>query len=230
VPVKTCLEAIREKIISACLKAGRAPDGVQLVAATKTIGADRIVEAIEAGVKIAGENRVQEALPKIEELRKRGVPCEWHFIGKLQRNKVKHAVGLFSLIHSVDSLPLAEEISRFAERAEIVQNVLIEVNVSGEPSKKGFRLQEALSAVDRIRELKYVKLKGLMTIPPLSSNSEDSRPFFKELHRLGNYMATRTGLNLEIYSMGMSSDFEVAVEEGATHLRIGTALFGERGK
>lgn len=227
-PIKPNLQIIREKITRASLRVGRSPESVHLIAVTKAVGADRIVEAVHEGIKILGENRVQEALPKMEEIRQKGYSPEWHFIGKLQRNKVKYVVGRFALIHSVDSPALAEEISRQAEKMGIIQNILMEVNLSGETSKEGFPLQEALPEVDRINRLKYVTLMGLMTIPPFSRNPEESRPYFKALKRLGDQMGESLGRKPEIYSMGMSNDYVVAIEEGATHVRIGRAIFGER--
>ncbi|MHB8482440.1 MAG: YggS family pyridoxal phosphate-dependent enzyme [Nitrospiria bacterium] len=222
------LDLLRNRIGRACLKTGRSSEEVQLIAVTKMVDADRIIEAVEKGIKTVGENKIQEALPKIKEIEKKKRFPEWHFIGKLQRNKVRFAVGQFSLIHSVDSLPLAEEISRQAEKKGIFQNILMEINLSGEFSKGGFPLQEALDSAGRIHQLDYVKLTGLMTIPPLSLNPEESRPFFKSLKALGNQISERLDRPIEVYSMGMSNDFEVAIEEGATHVRIGRLLFGER--
>ena len=226
--IRASLDLVRKRIIQTCLKIGRSPEEVQLIAVTKTVGVDRVIEAVEEGIKIAGENKIQEALPKMEELEKKGYSLEWHFIGKLQRNKARFAVGRFSLIHSVDSVGLAEEISRQAEKKGVLQSILMEVNLSGEISKEGFSPEEALRAVERMSQLKWLKVTGLMTIPPFSLNPEGSRLFFKSLKTLGKQMAGRLERPFEVYSMGMSNDFEVAIEEGATHVRIGRALFGER--
>ncbi len=222
------LDLVRSRITQACLKTGRSPEDVQLIAATKMVGADQVIEAVEEGIKIAGENKIQEAFPKMEELKKKGYSLEWHFIGKLQRNKARFAAGRFSLIHSVDSVGLAEEISRQAEKRGVLQSILMEVNVSGEISKEGFSPEEALIAVESMSQLKWLKVMGLMTIPPFFLNPEGSRPFFKSLKTLGQQIAGRLERPFEVYSMGMSNDFEVAIEEGATHVRIGRALFGER--
>lgn len=226
--IKSTLDAIREKISLAALRSLRSSDSVHLIAVTKTVPVERIIEAIEGGVRIFGENRVQEALPKIEAIESRGFAPEWHFIGKLQRNKAKQVVGRFTMIHSVDSLPLAEEISLQGEKKGLTAEILLEVNLSGEKTKEGFSAQDVLALLDRINRLKYVKLNGLMTIPPPFSDPEQSRPWFKKLRELGGEVESRLGRELKVYSMGMSNDYEVAIEEGATHVRIGRALFGER--
>ena len=226
--VKASLAMVHSRISEAARRAGRPPESITLVAVTKTVPVEKILQVIEGGVRVLGENRVQEALPKIAALASRGVFPEWHFVGKLQRNKVKSVVGRFSMIHSVDSLVLAEAISKHAERSGIRQEILVEVNVSGEQSKEGFSPGELMASLNRITRLNYVKLKGLMTVPPLSGDPEGARPWFRKLRNLGRAVEERQGQRLEVYSMGMSSDFEVAIEEGATHVRIGRALFGER--
>lgn len=226
--IKTSLGGILEKISLAALRSGRSSSSVHLIAVTKTVPVEKILEAIQAGVRIIGENRVQEALPKIEAIESRGFTAEWHFIGKLQRNKVKQVVGRFALIHSVDSLSLAEEISRHAEKNGLTAEILLEVNLSGASTKEGFSVREVLAQLDRINQLKYVKLNGLMTIPPPFPDPEGSRPWFKKLKEVGMEVEARLGRGLEVYSMGMSNDYEVAIEEGATHVRIGRALFGVR--
>ena len=226
--VKPALEAILERISLAALRSGRSSSSVHLIAVTKTVPVETVLEAIEAGVRIFGENRVQEALPKIEAVESRGFTPEWHFIGKLQRNKAKQVVGRFAMIHSVDSLPLAEEISRQGEQKGLTSDILLEVNISGELTKKGFSIPEVLPFLDRINQLNYVKVRGLMTVPPPFAEPERSRPWFKKLKELGEEVETKLGRGLEFYSMGMSNDYEVAIEEGATHVRIGRALFGER--
>jgi pyridoxal phosphate enzyme (YggS family) len=226
--IKSRLNAILEKISLAALRSERSSSSVHLVAVTKTVPVEKIIEAIQAGVRIIGENRVQEALPKIKAIESRGMTPEWHYIGKLQRNKVKQVVGRFVMIHSVDSLSLAEEISRQGEKKGFTAEILLEVNLSGESTKEGFSAPEVLALFDSINQLKYVKLKGLMTVPPPFPDPERSRPWFKKLKALGGEVESRLGKELGVYSMGMSNDYEVAIEEGATHVRIGRALFGER--
>ncbi|MEW6543517.1 MAG: YggS family pyridoxal phosphate-dependent enzyme [Nitrospirota bacterium] len=222
--VRTVLENIRRS----AQRAGRPPESVRLVAATKSVPPEPIRWAIAAGVGILGENRLQEALPKIEALGSDGV--SWHFIGRLQRRKVKAVVGLFRLIHSVESLELAEEINRRAAEAGIVQPVLLEVNVGGEASKGGFApeaLEEALAAMDGLPSL---AVQGLMAIPPPSPDAEGSRLHHRRLRELARSLAGGRWLRvrLEEISMGMSQDYEVAIEEGATYVRVGTAIFGAR--
>jgi pyridoxal phosphate enzyme (YggS family) len=224
------VEEVRENIIRAAQRAGRDPAGVRLVAATKSVPPDRIRSAVEAGVQILGENRLQDAVPKIEALRQAAAGLSWHFIGRLQRRKVRTVVGLFELIHSVDSLDLAAEIDRRAGEAGVRQKVLLEVNVGGEASKAGVApaaLPEALKALEAMPNL---MVSGLMTVPPLSADPEQARPYFRELRLLAQSLAQATleRITLSELSMGMSSDYAVAVEEGATFVRIGTAIFGAR--
>jgi hypothetical protein len=223
------VKLVRENIGRAAQRAGRDPGTIRLVAATKSVLPERIRSAIDAGVRILGENRLQEALPKIQ-----AVPpsagVSWHFIGRLQRRKVRTVVGLFDLIHSVDSLELAIEIDRRAGEAGIQQMMLLEVNLGGEASKAGFApsaLPEALAALDAMPNL---AVKGLMAVPPLTTEPEQARPYFRELRSLARSLA-QPGLRrvtLDELSMGMSQDYAVAVEEGATFVRIGTAIFGAR--
>jgi hypothetical protein len=220
---------IRAKIAASAQKRGGSGESVILVAVTKTVPPCRIEEALREGILNFGENRVQEAVPKMKTLSASGYRPFWHFIGKLQRNKVRQVAGQFELIHSVDSLLLAEAISGESEKKGVQQKILMEINLSGEPSKGGFSPEETLSLVHRIAGLKYVKLKGFMTMPPPTRDPETSRPFFKSLKLLGKKAEKETGLILDVYSMGTSQDFPVAVEEGATHVRIGSAIFGERG-
>jgi pyridoxal phosphate enzyme (YggS family) len=226
--VEINLDPLLRKISESVKRSGRNENSVHLVAVTKTVDPDRIIESLNKGIQILGENRVQEALSKMEIIRSKGFSPEWHFIGKLQRNKAKLVVGRFSLIHSVDTMMLAEEISRHAEKRGMIQEVLLEINLSGESTKEGFSVQEALACLDRLTGLRYVKIKGLMTIPPPCSTPEDSRPYFRNLKELGGEIASRLGNNDLLYSMGMSDDFQVAIEEGATHIRVGRAIFGER--
>ncbi len=211
---------LEQHIATAAERAGRSPTEITLVTVTKTIDPPLIRQAFEAGIRHFGENRVQEARSKIEQLSTLHPPPTWHMVGHLQTNKAKMAVELFDVIQSVDSVRLAEAISRHAP-----QNIpiLIQVNVAEEASKSGFSLDEVSSAVEEIARLTHLEIKGMMTIAPLTSNPEEVRPVFKQLRLL------RDSLGLEHLSMGMTDDFEVAIEEGATIVRIGRAVFGERG-
>jgi pyridoxal phosphate enzyme (YggS family) len=192
------------------------------------VGLDRIREGIAGGLTILGESRLQEALPKIEALR--GDPVRWHFIGRLQRRKVRSVVGSFDLIHSVDSVELAEEISRRAQEAGLTQAVLLEVNLEGEATKSGFLPDELNGAMPRLGALSHMAVKGLMAIPPPTSDPEQARPYFRRLRELSlRLMCQPTGtVSMKELSMGMSNDYHVAVEEGATMIRVGTAIFGVR--
>lgn len=226
--VAQCLNDVLARIDAARRKAGRPPGCVRLVAATKNVPPSRIEVAIEAGLSIVGENRVQEAMSKMAVLKDR--PVRWHYIGQLQRRKVRSIMGLFELIHSVDSVELAEELDRRAIQPGAPQDVLLEVNVGGEATKAGFEPEGLLGAMPALAALPHIRIRGLMTVPPLSAEPEASRPHFRHLRRLAQAIA---GLNLprvsmQELSMGMSNDFEVAIEEGATMVRIGTAIFGAR--
>jgi PLP dependent protein len=215
-------------IRSVAARSARNPDSIRLVAVTKTVGVERIQEAMSAGVTIVGENRLQEALPKIERLGREHL--RWHFIGRLQRRKVKMVVGLFELIHSVDSLELAEEINRRAEQAGLSQSILLEVNIGGEKSKGGWAPTSVAASFPELSRMSHLRIQGLMAIPPLAPDAEVARPYFRRLRELGRSL-TRSGcenINMDELSMGMSGDYQVAVEEGATYVRIGTAIFGAR--
>jgi len=213
-----------ERIEKAARKAGRDPEKIKLVAVSKTVETDRIKEAIEAGITILGENYVQEAQKKIEEI---GRPVSWHFIGHLQSNKAKYAIRLFDMIHSLDSIPLAEELNRRAGQADRMMKVMIEVNLSKEATKFGADEEMMLNLAKRIQGLSHLSLEGLMTMPPYFDSPESSRPYYIALRELEGKMA-KEGIPMRELSMGMSSDFEVAVEEGATYVRVGTAIFGPR--
>jgi pyridoxal phosphate enzyme (YggS family) len=221
------LNKIMANIAFAAQRTKRDPASIKLIVVTKTIDVARIREAVAAGAVILGENRVQEAKEKIGQL---GSLAGWHLIGHLQANKAKYAVRLFELIHSVDSIELAQEIDRQAAKIGKVQNILIEVNISGEASKAGIAPEDAVSLIRKVVMLKNISIKGLMTIPPYSDNAEDARPYFKKLYELSAQIAKENipGASWEELSMGMSGDFEVAVEEGATMVRVGTAIFGAR--
>jgi pyridoxal phosphate enzyme (YggS family) len=212
------------RIEKAARKVGRDPGEIKLVAVSKTVETTRIKEAIEAGASILGENYVQEAQKKIEEI---GHPVAWHFIGHLQTNKAKYAVRLFDMIHSMDSLPLAEELDRRAEKVGQAAKVMIEVNISREATKFGTDEEKVFGIARGILSLSHLSLEGLMTMPPYFDSPEMSRPYYIKLRELKEKMI-REGIPLKELSMGMSNDFEIAIEEGATYVRVGTAIFGER--
>jgi pyridoxal phosphate enzyme (YggS family) len=212
------------RIEKAARKVGRDPGEIKLVAVSKTVETARIKEAIEAGASILGENYVQEAQKKIEEI---GHPVAWHFIGHLQTNKAKYAVRLFDMIHSMDSLPLAEELDRRAEKVGQAAKVMIEVNISREATKFGTDEEKVFGIARGILSLSHLSLEGLMTMPPYFDSPEMSRPYYIKLRELKEKMI-REGIPLKELSMGMSNDFEIAIEEGATYVRVGTAIFGER--
>ena len=219
---------IRGRIAAACARSGRNPDDVEIVAVTKTHGAEVVKEAWDAGLGIVGENKVQEAAWK----KSASVSGpEWHLIGHLQSNKVRHALELFDVIHSVDSAKLADRINLIADETGASPRILLEVNVSGERSKSGMCPGEVEPVVRHIMEsCPRITLEGLMTMAPFSENPEDARPCFRALRELRDAVESRLGVGLPRLSMGMSGDFEVAVEEGATWVRLGTVLFGERPK
>ncbi|HAM52068.1 MAG TPA: YggS family pyridoxal phosphate-dependent enzyme [Nitrospiraceae bacterium] len=219
--------AIYKRIFAAAMRAGRNPEDIVLIAVTKTVGPEHIREAIDLGLRMFGENRVQEAKEKIAFFKNIPERIQWHMIGHLQRNKVKYAISMFDLIHSVDSIELARDINSHAERIRKVQDVLVEVKLSSEKSKHGVPKDQLAGLLRAVSSMKNVTLKGLMTIPPLLEDCKDTRPFFRELRELRDASAA-LGFHLPELSMGMSDDFEIAIEEGATMLRIGTALFGER--
>ncbi|MDR5703788.1 MAG: YggS family pyridoxal phosphate-dependent enzyme [Armatimonadota bacterium] len=216
---------VRERIAAAATRAGRNPEEVTLVAVTKGVGIDRVLEAIASGVTHIGENRVQEAAVKFPHLPPGIVR---HMVGHLQRNKAKLALRLFDLIHSVDSLRLAEELNRRAMDAGVTMDVLIQVNVSGEPTKYGISPEEVEALVENMTSFPGLRLRGLMTIAPLGEHAEQARPYFRRLRELGERLRNKVRLEKLEFSMGMTDDFEVAVEEGATIVRIGRAIFGPR--
>ena len=222
--ISSRLAAIHNAIASAAKQSGRDPGEIELLAVSKTQPADAIRDAMRAGITHFGENKVQEARGKIEALG-RGV---WHLIGHLQSNKAKDAVRLFDSIDSVDRADLAEEIDHRADALGKIQNILLQVNIAGESAKFGCTPEAACSLAEAMNALPRLCLRGLMTIAPYSPEPEKSRPHFAGLRRLRDKIETDTGLRLPVLSMGMSGDFSVAIEEGSTCVRIGTALFGER--
>ncbi|RMG48723.1 MAG: YggS family pyridoxal phosphate-dependent enzyme [Acidobacteria bacterium] len=220
------IDAVREKIAEAARRAGRDPAEVQLVAVTKTVPAEVIAEAYAAGLRIFGENRVQEAAAKIPK-----VPGPtWHLIGHLQRNKARKAVGLFSMIQSLDSLRLAETLDRLGRERGRPVETLVEVNLAAEPTKSGVSPRELPGLLDRLERAEGIRVRGLMAVPPFEEDPEASRSWFRALRRLAEAERPRRGGPIELVhlSMGMSHDFEVAIEEGATIVRVGTAIFGPR--
>jgi len=222
------LKAVNERIEAAALACGRDPKTVRLVAVSKTVPAHSILAAIRAGVTDLGENYVQEVLEKIETLR--GEKVSWHFIGHLQSNKAKHAVRLFDLIHSVDSVKLARELNKRSADLGKTQNILVQVNISGEATKSGVEADQAIDLVGQIAPLENLAVCGLMTMPPYFDAPEKARPHFRALKALQNLIRKQRIPNVRMseLSMGMSGDFEAAIDEGATLVRIGTAVFGER--
>lgn len=217
--IRENLARVRDRIAAACRRAGRAPDDVLLIAVSKTVDVEGIRQAVEAGVSALGENRVQEARDKVAAL---GRPVPWHLIGSLQVNKARDAARLFDWIHSVDRLELARELDRRARAAGRTVDVLIEVNVGHETQKGGVAVGELRHLVDGLGPLAGLRLGGLMAIPPVADDAERTRPHFRRLREL------RDELGLRHLSMGMSADYEVAIEEGATMVRVGTAIFGAR--
>jgi pyridoxal phosphate enzyme (YggS family) len=222
--VRENLLRVMERIERAAQKVGRDPREIKLVAVSKTVEPFRIKEAIQAGVNILGENYVQEAKKKIEEI---GQSVSWHFIGHLQSNKAKYAARLFDMIHSLDSIPLAEELNRRAEQADRRIRVLIEVNLSMEATKFGTDEERIWNLAKRVLQLHHLSFEGLMTMPPYFDLPEMSRPYYIEL-REAKEKLVREGIPMKELSMGMSNDFEIAIEEGATFVRVGTAIFGPR--
>jgi pyridoxal phosphate enzyme (YggS family) len=220
------VSAILKKISHAAMSAGRSPDDVKLIAVTKTVGIEKIREAVDIGLRTFGENKVQEAQKKIANLKSdiANLRIEWHLIGHLQKNKAKYAVQLFDLIHTIDSIELAEEISRQAEKIDKIQRVLVQVKLSEEEKKHGTSEEEFMTLLKKINVLNNIRLEGLMTMPPFFEDPEKTRPYFRRLKALRD----NAGYRLPELSMGMSNDFEVAIQEGATMVRIGTAIFGER--
>jgi hypothetical protein len=227
--VKAILSQIEARIRRAAEAAGRSPDAVRLVAVSKTKPIQMIREAIDAGVTDIGENYIQEAREKFSALGT--LPVSWHFIGHLQANKAKYAVRIFDLIHSVDSVKLARELDRQAEKIGKTQDILIQVNLSGEASKSGIPAEAARTVLEQIAPLSHIRVRGLMTLPPFFDDPEKARPFFRALRLLRDEIGETDASNvmLDELSMGMTGDFEAAIAEGATLVRIGTALFGSRG-
>jgi pyridoxal phosphate enzyme (YggS family) len=221
------LARVRDQIAQAAAKSTRAIDEIELVAISKTHDVERVREAVEAGQTLFAESRVQEARVKIPELPSN---LRWHFVGHLQKNKIRHALPLFEMIQSIDSLALAEDVNRIAEEEGLHPRALLEVNVAGEGSKFGFQPNKLREDLEQLLALSRLSILGLMTIPPLAEEAEASRKYFVELRKLRDQLGTEFQVDLAQLSMGMTQDFAVAVEEGATLVRVGTAIFGERSR
>ena len=219
------LDSIQQRIRAACERAGRDPSSVTLLGVTKGQPPEAVSEAARLGLSVFGENKIQEAKSKIPLCPGK---ARWHFIGHLQTNKCRDAVGLFEMIESVDSLYLAEEISKRAEQASKTMPILLEVNLAGEASKFGYRPEKLEVELSQLNALPRLEIHGVMTVPPWSPNAENVRPMFRQLRELKERAEQVLGAPLPHLSMGMSGDFEVAIEEGATIVRVGTALFGPR--
>ena len=221
------LKIVEEKICAACKRANRNRDEVTLIAVSKTKPVSMLNEVYHEGIRCFGENKVQELTEKYDRLPE---DVRWHLIGHLQRNKVKYIIDKVELIHSVDSIRLAETIEQEAAKRNVIANILIEVNVAEEDSKFGLKVEEVLPIVEEIAKFPHIRIKGLMTIAPYVENPEENRNVFASLQKLSVDIAEKNidNVSVEILSMGMTNDYEVAIEEGATMVRVGTGIFGER--
>ncbi len=221
------LKQVRENINKACIKAGRDPRDVTLIAVSKTKPVSMLLEAYQEGVRTFGENKVQEIMDKYGQL---PGDVQWHMIGHIQRNKVKYIVDKAAMIHSVDSLRLAETIEREAAKREVKIPILLEVNVAGEESKFGLSPEETLPLAEETAKFPHIQVMGLMTIAPFVEDPEENRPIFRKLKKLSVDIAEKNinNINMSVLSMGMTGDYQVAIEEGATMVRVGTGIFGER--
>ncbi len=225
--VKENLNQVRENIKRTCEKTGRDPEDITLIAVSKTKPVSMLEEAYESRCRDFGENKVQEIMDKYPAL---PADIRWHMIGHLQRNKVKYIIDKVSLIHSVDSLRLAQEISSQAGKKQVDVDILVEVNIANEESKFGIPRQETFQLVEEISKLPYIHVKGLMTIAPFVTNPEDNRKYFREIRKLSVDITKKNidNVTMSVLSMGMTGDYMVAIEEGATMVRVGTGIFGER--
>lgn len=232
------LTVIQQRINDSAVRAGRDPKDIKLIAVTKTVELQEIIEAVKAGVSILGENRVQEAKEKVKNYELRVTPAppigkggsggvEWHLIGHLQTNKAKAAVQMFDLIQTIDSVELAAEVNNQAGKMNKAQRVLVQIKLSEEATKRGVSEKDMTELLEEVSKMQHLKLEGLMTIPPYFDDPESVRPYFRRLREIRDE-ASAKGFSLPELSMGMSNDFEVAIGEGATMVRIGTAIFGER--
>ena len=225
--LKENLKEVQENILKACEKSGRNPEDVTLIAVSKTKPVPMLQEIYYENIRDFGENKVQELVEKYDELPQ---DIKWHMIGHLQRNKVKYIVDKVCLIHSVDSYRLAEEINIQAKKKNITVPILVEVNIAEESSKFGIHAEDAIALVEQIAQLENVRIKGLMTIAPLIENPEDNRQYFRNIRQLSVDIAAKNidNVSMNVLSMGMTGDYMVAIEEGATMVRVGTGIFGER--
>lgn len=225
--IKENLAEIHAQIQAACKRAGRSTEEVTLIAVSKTKPVSMLQEVYDEHIRNFGENKVQEMCDKYEQLPS---DIHWHMIGHLQTNKVKYLIGKTCLIHSVDSLRLAEEIEKQAAKQDTIMNILIEVNIANETSKFGISKEEVIALVKDIATLKHIRIKGLMTIAPYVENAEDNRLFFRQIKQLSVDINNQNidNVSMNILSMGMTGDYQVAIEEGATMVRVGTGIFGER--
>lgn len=225
--LKEQLEQVKQNIQEACEKVKRNRDEVTLIAVSKTKPIEVLHEAYDLGVRVFGENKVQELVDKYEALPK---DIEWHLIGHLQTNKVKYIIDKVAMIHSVDSLKLAETIEKEAAKKDCIANILVEVNVAEEDSKFGLKVDEVLPFIEKISTFPHIRVKGLMTIAPFVENAEENRDIFTNLHKLSVDIEAKNidNTSMSVLSMGMTNDYEVAVEEGATMVRVGTGIFGAR--
>lgn len=221
------LHSVQEKIVAACAKCGRKPEEITLIAVSKTKPVSMLKDAYDLNIREFGENKVQELCEKYEVLPE---DIHWHLIGHLQRNKVKYIVDKAALIHSVDSLRLAEEIQKEALKKQVTTDILLQVNVAKEESKSGFYEEELMDAAKKIAAFDRIKIQGLMTIAPFTANPEENRQFFSRLKQLSVDIAGKNidNVSMSILSMGMTGDYPIAIEEGATHIRVGTGIFGAR--
>lgn len=222
------IDHVEKRIAEACERAGRPRESVQLIAVSKTKPVPDLMEALNYGHNVFGENKVQEIRDKVEAMGTEGI--HWHMIGHLQANKVKYLIGVVDLIHSVDNDKLAAEIEKQAAKHDVVMDVLCEVNMAGEETKFGLKPEETMDFVKRISELPHLKIRGLMTIAPYTEDPESNRVYFKGLRELKDRINAEhiPGVDMDTLSMGMTGDYEVAIEEGATLVRVGTGIFGER--
>lgn len=222
------IDHVEKRIAEACERAGRPRESVQLIAVSKTKPVPDLMEALNYGHNVFGENKVQEIRDKVEAMGTEGI--HWHMIGHLQANKVKYLIGVVDLIHSVDNDKLAAEIEKQAAKHDVVMDVLCEVNMAGEETKFGLKPEETMDFVKRISELPHLKVRGLMTIAPYTEDPESNRVYFKGLRELKDRINAEhiPGVDMDTLSMGMTGDYEVAIEEGATLVRVGTGIFGER--
>jgi len=224
-PVSENLQRVRQQVSNACSRVGRPPEAVTLIAVSKTFPIDSIREAVASGQSHFGESRVQEAAPKIEALPS---SLHWHFIGGVQRNKVRKILQSFEVIHAIDSLRLATYTDDVAKDLGIVPKIFLQVNIGDEPSKGGFESESLRREMENLLELKRLDIIGLMCIPPAGDHPEAGRPWFVKLRDLRDTLENKFGVKLNDLSMGMSGDFEIAVEEGATYIRVGSSIFGNR--